>query len=58
MKLCPPTVVVQDFATCLVSTVHNNAFDIVTNVFVLLLCLPWKGKWVRGNFTDFFFFLF
>lgn len=48
------TVVVQDLQHVLWAQFIAIQFDIVTDVFVLMLCFPWKDKCVRENFTDFF----
>lgn len=53
MKLWPPLWLSR---TCNMSCEHSS-FDIVTNVFVLMFCFLWKGKCIRGNFTDFFLVL-
>lgn len=39
------SVVAQDLQTQFIT-----AFDIVTDVFLLLLCFVWKNKFVRENF--------
>lgn len=47
-------VVVLDLQHVLWAQVITIPFDIMTNVFVLMICFPWKGKCVRENCTDFF----
>lgn len=44
-------------AVCLGSRVGNNAFDIATNVLLMLLCFVLKGNRVKENFNVFFLVL-